>query len=527
MKTHPLILNKLLLSLALLFACLASSSFAQDDSPQTRLFDTGAPAAVALDGTALGQVAGWRLIPEDTVKHDFAGDAVFMNDKLAVVLRRQGRGAEVYAKTAGGFKARATISALDANPQSESRPPQGRPTIAENGSGAVMIEVGAVGYRLTTGEGTLEIRGGAGAVRVESAMQYAVVPDFFGDDVVFGAEAFSGRALPAENMCLGLLEGGEAIMMGVWQSSRQEAWLEAGRALRIGCLSGKSIWLAFIEGGAGLWRAAAEGEKFQAPFPAKWRCSAVRAGGGADSWDAERGPAPEQAAAKRTGPALIYPIDRSAATPLMAVCPTDVMRNTLGVGPCQYILAVEGMAADGDPTPNNVMNWVEKQFDEKKESRVADEIKERLDVMSRHVAEAAGRIKVYGAQAEKARALLAGAAGAEAWRAIVEDWRRFAEAGLALEAAPSRAAELAAAVIALEGKADGAAGCHEAGARLRAIGATQDRALARCRMAIRRLKQEGRSLAGSAPQGGGAVQEVLRLAEEMLQVKSEVQGEAK
>jgi len=52
------------------------------------------------------------------------------------------------------------------------------------------------------------------------------------------------------------------------------------------------------------------------------------------------------------GPALIFPVDRLADTPLDRYSITDVVRNTLGVGPCQYILDVEGQKArfKGRPT---------------------------------------------------------------------------------------------------------------------------------------------------------------------------------
>src|SRR5579862_1492564 len=42
------------------------------------------------------------------------------------------------------------------------------------------------------------------------------------------------------------------------------------------------------------------------------------------------------------GPVLIYPLNRLADTPVEWYTPVDVVRNTLGVGPCQYILDVEG-----------------------------------------------------------------------------------------------------------------------------------------------------------------------------------------
>src|SRR5205807_8359179 len=42
------------------------------------------------------------------------------------------------------------------------------------------------------------------------------------------------------------------------------------------------------------------------------------------------------------GPVLIYALNRLAETPVTSYTPVDIVRNTLGVGPCQYILDVEG-----------------------------------------------------------------------------------------------------------------------------------------------------------------------------------------
>ena len=42
------------------------------------------------------------------------------------------------------------------------------------------------------------------------------------------------------------------------------------------------------------------------------------------------------------GPVLIYPLTRLAETPIARYTPVDIMRNTLGVGPCQHLLDVEG-----------------------------------------------------------------------------------------------------------------------------------------------------------------------------------------
>jgi hypothetical protein len=520
--------------LPLLIACLVALPVCgQEETPFTRLFDTGSSAAEPLADEAVAQRTGWRLVPEDTVDYRFSGDAVFLNDKLAVVLRKKGSGAEVYSKAANGLKRRAAlghggtrsslIEALDAL------------KIIENTSGAVMVEaafkadsgLAALRFRLTTGEALLEVRsaGRAGFVHVQSPTRYVVVPDYFGDDLVFGPEAFRGLALPAENFCLHLLDGGDAMLMSVWQSSEQDVWLAVAStrterdlcSSQIRCLKGKSIWLAFLES-PGLWHAGSVSaqDDWKPPFPAKWRCSLVRDNGVADSWDMDRGPQPDQTAGKHQGPLLVYPIDRSTATPLTASCPTDVMRNTLGVGPCQYILACEGLAAQGDPTPNSVMNWVEKQFEGKKEKKAANDIKERLEQMVKHVADARLRIGRYAEFAGQVRKLSAHKPGSGPCLSIVDDLDRFIVAGLTPAASPERAKKLATEVAALIGKENALAACQDLGEQLRSIGAVQDSTLAKCRMAVRRLRQQGRAIDASQSQDAGVAEEVWRLAEQML-----------
>jgi hypothetical protein len=45
---------------------------------------------------------------------------------------------------------------------------------------------------------------------------------------------------------------------------------------------------------------------------------------------------------KFDGPVLIYALTRLAETPVQSYTPVDIVRNTLGVGPCQHLLDVEG-----------------------------------------------------------------------------------------------------------------------------------------------------------------------------------------
>ncbi len=46
------------------------------------------------------------------------------------------------------------------------------------------------------------------------------------------------------------------------------------------------------------------------------------------------------------GPAVIYPINRLPQTPIDTYTTVDVVRGTLGVGPCEYLLSVEGQRQD-------------------------------------------------------------------------------------------------------------------------------------------------------------------------------------
>ncbi len=513
----------------LLAACCGLSARGQDDGPDTQLYDTGAPLTAPLTREIMSRRDGWRLIPEDTLPQRFTGAAVMLNDKLLVVFQKPGGGPEVYSKLTG--QRLAEIGFLGDGASAPEKLTNYK--ITENTAGAIRVEAGfgkgaLLRFRLTVGESSLEIQSpqGTGVVAVESDTRYVVVPDYFGDDMVYGRQRFKGL-IPAENFCLGLLGSGDAILMAVWQSNQQDVTLalegqglnRGGCVTRIQCLENKNMWLAFLES-PGIWHAqsAMHAEDWKPPFPGKWRSSWRRANDSADSWDMESGPSPEQQAGTHEGPLLTYLIDRTPATPLTVLCPTDVMRNTLGVGPCQYILACEGLGAQGDPTPNSVMGWVEKQFQQRKQRKAADDIKDRLAHMTQHVREAHSRISRYAELSVKVGAVLAPPSAPESLRLLGQELGRYAAAGMVPEAAPERAQELARGVQGLVNRENAEGACLRLGEQLRAIGAIQDRALARCRMTVRRLRQEARMLAAE-PGAPAAVTEAQRLADQVLQDK--------
>ncbi len=546
--------------------------------PFVRLFDTREP----LDPAAWASweaAPAWEGLPEGELEHEFRGDAVVMNDKVAVLVRRGAGSVQLWSRAAGGPRRQALLGPL----RSEVSPPApvSALSIVENGPGAVMLDVAfetpegkpaSAGFRLTTGDLIAEVRPGPGTdgLAVAGQMRYVAVPDFFGDDVVFGPETCQGDriGLPTENLFLSFLGEGDAILACTWRSPERNADVTfmgdgSERAISgctVQCAPGESVWVACLEG-AGIWHARALNGagatedialSWQPPFPAKWRASFVRADGVADSWDFQDGRqegysrpgfaemvypcwleggraylrVPQPLLASRAGgyeAVVAYPLDRSRATPLTAFCAIDIMRNTLGVGPCQYILAMEGLGAEAHPTPADVTEWVERQFERGRDEQSSGAIKERLAAMVEHVSHTQQRLDTYAGFARQVRGLCESAgpgpsAGDTRSRLLSmadETERRIAVEREAIQSVPP-AAELADAMAGLIGTANVLPEVQRIAAELRSIGAAQDEALARCRMTARRVKQACRMAAAGDARTEQFVREVQDLAEKIL-----------
>ena len=540
-----------------------------DADPCTYLFDTGKTSATAIAAADLGAKAGWKRLEEDDTTHRFLGDSVLVNDRLAVVLRRGGAAAEVYGRTGNRFVYRLSIG-----------PTAGAKTaalagikIVENGPAAVMAEASfgppdgktmAMSYRLTTGQAAVQLRPKPAelAVEVGCAAQYALVPDFFGDDLIVGAEAAGTRTpIPAENFFLGLLGQGNALVMCVWKSPQRVATAAVATQDGRRAISGWSIqpgpagsnadlWIAILEG-AGIWHTTpisgkqAEGElavDWKPPFAAKWRAAIQRPAGIAQSWYLRQSEEEQISSTTKTCPCtvgeqgsrlslgalaaggaaqrplIVYPIDRTRATPLTTLCPIDILRATLGVGPCQYILQTEGLASESNPTPDAVMTWVEKQFSKKKQKKAADDIGRLLDEMTAHMGHAETRLQQYAALARDVRTACGAAAGSEQFAQLARlvDYLDESLAPVSAASKPSQqAAKLAQQVVALVDRKDSALECQRLGRELRRLGAIQDTALARCRLAARCLKVYAAAIAAGEP-GAEQAHRICRRAAEVL-----------
>ncbi|NUQ63874.1 MAG: hypothetical protein HUU20_15460 [Pirellulales bacterium] len=549
-------------------------------SPAVAMFDTGESAGQPLPLDKPDSTSGWILVPEDQTAHPFVGDAVVRNDRLTLVLRKRGGLAEVYSHTDGGLKQRAVLSPIHAAARGTAE--LAGLQILENSPAAAVLSASVrtaggnmcrLNYRLTVGQAIVEIQPGAGTDRllVLAESRYALVPDFLGDDMVFSAEATARPRLrlPTENLLLGFLDRGSAQLMCVWQSGRQGAVAvrsapdrpAAFRGFEIEAAQGKSLWIAILED-PHLWHEqTVSAENAQAemtlawkpPFPAKWRADLVNADGPGRSWyfrsanDPGETPSPavdagapccldaDRAVVRlRQGgfvsagwsfpcPMLVYAIDRSQATPLTTWCPIDVLRNTLGVGPCQYILQTEGLASDSNPTPDNVMTWVEKQFQRKKQKKARDEIRDMLDQMVGHVRHAQARIGVYAGLAGQVRAICQEAgqdqqavAGKLAGTA---DRLEQVAAGAQPQDLPERAGRLATEIASLIDRDNSLADCQRIGREIRAIGAAQDRALSNSRMTVRWLRQSAAMIAEDDASAAELARKVQVRSEKILQLQ--------
>jgi len=517
----------------------AQTNRQEPNAPFTILFDTGTPLTSSLTAELLVGNR-WTRIPEDKTNHRFQGDAVFLNDKIAVVLRNPGDGAEIYTRAGTVPQFRAKISP---RPAADLR----TISIVENNPGAVQLDVQyqygnknlALGYRLTTGESNLEIHPGAGAenLSIKTKPEYIIVPDFFGDDMVFSAGSVDGNYLylPTEKFLLGALAGGNALMMCIWESNDLDARIhcsgngseKAITGLEIQCLRDKKIWIAWLESPK-IWRHVSPKNQTPSmaespPFSAKWRMNILKNQGEAQSLPYSD----ESVNELKDAECLVYPIDRDLSTPLSILCPIDIMKNTLGVGPCQYILEVEKLGSDTHPTPEQVTEWVEKQFARKKEKRDPQQMKENLEAMLALLRQSRARIQEYGDFAESlldlcektAQAKPNLAAAINPLRPLFENLSSVIAARSDAMKTPDDAIQLTNRILDLVGTDNSLPQCRSLCSQIRSIGGTQDYLLSKCRMTARWVRQQCRMLSVLHPQAVEFLTEAQKRAEKMLKEK--------
>jgi len=440
--------------LAAVLACGGTLSLggepASPPEPFTYLYDAPEEPGASLAEQWLSKKSGWSKLEEDDTTHRFERCAVLVNDKIVAVLHKEAASVDVYSRQTQGMKLCARLQ-----PVCDGSADLRRTSLAvkENSRSSVALKVAfrsprggprQVTYELNAGVPFVKTTAGAGVekLRVQAPCRFAVLPDFFGDDIVVDASAIPvPRAeLPSENFLLHMVHGGEAIVMTVSESRDQDIGIAlsatAPREIISSDISyGKKpyVWVAVLAGKA-VWHeqavTVADAGKvidldWRMPFAALWRVDWSTADKVTDSWEMllqhpdgryamqdwfgqdesvgqrfgkELGPRDWNKSDRRrwnpvlgsfvfpcwvdnggqghlqplkerrytergkvcnfAGAAIIYPMDRVKtgpvgqvgnlpprapfSTPIESLTVVDLLRMTLGVGPCQYILDLEG-----------------------------------------------------------------------------------------------------------------------------------------------------------------------------------------
>jgi len=446
------------------------------------VWDTVGPTAAALAPAALEGKNDWTAIPLGETADSLKGDAVLSNGRIVAVLRRQSSAVEVHAIKHGGTASRLRLRLMTAAGEAAARLKH-MATVENTRGGACLEATFATAkdaevtgkFRIKRGDVSVQAEPGAGAgkLRVECPGRFAVLPDFFADDITVDATRLPLDVveLPSENFVLHLTGLGDAIAMCVFENRQQDVKVTLSGAgdrrkitgSEIG-FEGKKIWLALLEAPQ-IWHArelkpADTGTvvplDWKMPFPAQWRVDFTRSDDLTDSWemllqqqkndkyikpswlgsgeeliDRDRNrwntvlgeyPYPcwsdtdrrgylqplKSSVMQLKGPVLIYPINRVTQTPLDIYTTVDVMRNTLGVGPCQHILDIEGQKSEYKGMATcGVRDTLTPIYEKKEQKKKRVEVERALDDGLTFVKHIRGRITRYVEFGKKMRQYLA------------------------------------------------------------------------------------------------------------------------
>jgi len=295
------------------------------------IWDTGSRFA---DRVELANKTGWKLVPRDLLtleadpakassdpgyygrEYSFKGDAVVENHRLlAVFWSAKGR-VVVFSKADPGTPAGGSLSNAAAfNRVAELVPLQGstqpaninRLEIVRNGGDQAVIKAAFTTLGSTDLSATfamdrteiVEIQPAQGLkdFRLAGQIEYGVAPSFIGDDLIVGpADYPSAHSLcvSAESFFLGLLKGGDSMLVMTWSKGKQQLKLTLGAVQDGKRLAdaiefdsgGQSFYLAALSA-PGIWHREElkpvhlekdVASAWKKPFPAKWKTQLLEAG---------------------------------------------------------------------------------------------------------------------------------------------------------------------------------------------------------------------------------------------------------
>lgn len=368
--------------------------------PELAVYDTGIGGAAAFSAEELVNKTGWVKLE---TKNNGArqGGVALVNHGMAMVLRPKANGADLYGIGTDGVKLRAHLTPLGAGEnislvsvkvvsvEDDSATVE---AVYQNANGMTL----SVTYSLGMANPILKTKSGMGVIGqcVEAPSRLGVLPDFFADDLLIDARSIpvDHTEIPGENFFMNMLDSGKAIVTTIWDKNKRDVELVIKGQADARVIAGVnvfygdegSIWVAVLEE-QGIWSTSEVNSNnvkkvisldWIPPWKAKWRGDFVRVDHTVDSWFFAAGPQlrkgwsgvvggyenPCWFDAKTVtnayiqppvrfpngnfdGPFVVYPLDRTSETPLDRMTITDAMRNSLGVGPCEYIMDVAGQGS--------------------------------------------------------------------------------------------------------------------------------------------------------------------------------------
>ena len=228
------------------------------------------------------------------------------------------------------------------------------------------------------------------------------------------------------------------------------------------------------------------------------------------------------------GPALLYPVNRVGATPLDTFTVVDIVRATLGVGPCEYILDVEshkeGRKGRATCATRDTLRGIYKAGQQKQKRKDVEQALVDVMLFIRHIR---GRIESYVAFGHEALKYLAEQKRAhpdlakpigelEALARAIEERAARRKAKIKTPDDAARlVAEFKRTVLDHEGP-EAYARCKRITAAWVDIGGNQDELVGECRMAVKILRQRAGLLMATDPRTRPIATEIRRRTQQAL-----------
>ena len=402
---YRLFLWRIVLALLVATSSRVLTAQEKETTANLKIWDTSSPFTGRIDVQAKGD---WKVVPVNLLmleadpsaamsdpsyygrEYSFKGDAVVENEYLAAVFSSKRGRVIIYSKADSGKK-KVELIPLQLKGKSVSITSC---RVLQNTGDEAGLEVSfSAGERAEdlsaifsfSKKQIIEIKPAENmrGMSLLSPIEYAVVPSFIGDDLIFDpAEYTSTNTLyiPSENLFLGLLEGEKDMLVITWPKGKQAMRLvpdnKEGESRFIESVDfendGKSIYLALL-GAPGIWHEEELKPSYlekdvtinwERPFPAKWVTQLYEAGvkttfsfreseqrriwravigayvypvwfdGGKTFYHLSKKIPPK-------GKSVIYFLERKG-TAVSIWTPVDIMKETLGRQTCDTILDLAG-----------------------------------------------------------------------------------------------------------------------------------------------------------------------------------------